>query len=373
MSLLNLSAFKDDSDASNEGDDDAQDPVIRDLQNQIHDAEMSLDQILARKEENKERHERELMEIAQSIEEAKKYSEEALERQRIEQSEELRNMEHEYEDERRMFEHNLQQQLQQNQVFAQRSNDVIYLSDQSKMADLERKVEQEKARNQEINANQEAALLQKILSRKAKSFNIQSRFQALEKEISSLQGTRRELAADLRLKMSELTTKIQMKRVEHVTLLRRLDVDMQAREKEYNLHVETVKLQLEKEKKAIETELDNTTARYKSLQKYYQAMTKRSTQQLARLTHDIEKMKRDLELMQRDDGSNEKEIKEKLKMQHLEKQVQGNRDRVAQLESDINLARTQCNVAYNHLLSSQQNSSNSNARPLTKRSKNSIF
>lgn len=389
-SSFHLSAFQDNSDDSDAAE--AEDPEILRIQEQINEAESNLEKIYAQVEEEKVRHEKELKEIAVEIEEAKKIRDDGLAEQQQEQHQEIEQILREYEEEREMFEHSLQKGVEDNRQYAQKSNEIILLSDEAKIANLERKVEIEKAKIQESVMNAESKQLQKTLKKKQVTSTYKQRFLLLEKEISDLQGKRRENSSDVRLRISELATKIQVKQVEHTTIIRKLENDMKARDKDYQTHIDTVKRQLEKEKQTADVETETMAVRYQNLQKYYQSVSKQGSQQLARITHDIEKLKRELDTVTREGfGSNQisaanatkddavgrkiaAENKEMLKMQHIQKQVQGERDQVNYIKNELKQTKDQISAAYLHLRDTQKQSQQSSFISTRERkTKNSIF
>ncbi|KAK8888405.1 hypothetical protein M9Y10_039475 [Tritrichomonas musculus] len=389
-SSFHLSAFQDNSDDSDAAE--AEDPEILRIQEQINEAESNLEKIYAQVEEEKVRHEKELKEIAVEIEKAKKIRDDGLAEQQQEQHQEIEQILREYEEEREMFEHSLQKGVEDNRQYAQKSNEIILLSDEAKIANLERKVEIEKAKIQESIMNAESKQLQKTLKKKQVTSAYKQRFLLLEKEISDLQGKRRENSSDVRLRISELATKIQVKQVEHTTIIRKLENDMKARDKDYQTHIDTVKRQLEKEKQTADVETETMAVRYQNLQKYYQSVSKQGSQQLARITHDIEKLKRELDTVTREGfGSNQisaanatkddavgrkiaAENKEMLKMQHIQKQVQGERDQVNYIKNELKQTKDQISAAYLHLRDTKKQSQQSSFISTRERkTKNSIF
>lgn len=389
-SSFHLSAFQDNSDDSDAAE--AEDPEILRIQEQINEAESNLEKIYAQVEEEKVRHEKELKEIAVEIEKAKKIRDDGLAEQQQEQHQEIEQILREYEEEREMFEHSLQKGVEDNRQYAQKSNEIILLSDEAKIANLERKVEIEKAKIQESMMNAESKQLQKTLKKKQVTSTYKQRFLLLEKEISDLQGKRRENSSDVRLRISELATKIQVKQVEHTTIIRKLENDMKARDKDYQTHIDTVKRQLEKEKQTADVETETMAVRYQNLQKYYQSVSKQGSQQLARITHDIEKLKRELDTVTREGfGSNQisaanatkddavgrkiaAENKEMLKMQHIQKQVQGERDQVNYIKNELKQTKDQISAAYLHLRDTKKQSQQSSFISTRERkTKNSIF
>ena len=162
-SSFHLSAFQDNSDDSDAAE--AEDPEILRIQEQINEAESNLEKIYAQVEEEKVRHEKELKEIAVEIEKAKKIRDDGLAEQQQEQHQEIEQILREYEEEREMFEHSLQKGVEDNRQYAQKSNEIILLSDEAKIANLERKVEIEKAKIQESIMNAESKQLQKTLKK----------------------------------------------------------------------------------------------------------------------------------------------------------------------------------------------------------------
>lgn len=388
---FHLSAFQDNSDDSEAAE--VEDPEITRIQEQINLAEANLDKIYSQVEEEKLRHEKELKDIAKEIEEAKKIRDEGLAQQQLEQQQEIEQILREYEEEREMFEHTLQKGVEDNRQYAQKSNEITILSDEAKIANIERKVEIEKAKIQESVMNAESKQLQKTLKKRQVTTTYKQRFLSLEKEISDLQGKRRENASDVRLRISELTTKIQVKQVEHTTIIRKLESDMKARDKDYLIHIETVKRQVEKEKQTADVETETMAVRYQNLQKYYQSVSKQGSQQLSRITHDIEKLKRELDTVTREGfGSNQisvnnatkddavgrkiaAENQEMLKMQHIQKQVQGERDQVSFMKNELKQTKDQISAAYLHLRDSQKGSqpSPSYSSIRERKTKNSIF
>lgn len=390
-SSFNLSSFQDVSQESTIGD--IQDPTILDLQEKISQAEINLELVFAEMDEKKQQHENELTSLSQEIENAKGYAKKELERQQNQFQNEYERVKSEYENEKLLFEKNLQNVAEINQTFVARANEITLLSEEAKMNNLERKVEAEKAKHQEEMAEQQSIMLDSTLKRQYESHMARQKYQNLERTLTEVHAARRQQMHDSRLKISELTSRIQIKKREHETLVKRLRDNMESRNSDYANHIQAVKTQLEREKGSVSVEIESLNVRIQNLQKYLQSISKRGNQQLTRLQRDIDRLRRELD-MSANEGfgfSNrmfpesrsslaasrraQTESSELLKMQHIQNEVQNERDKAAYLQNELGQTKAQISYCYNELRNSALREQRAYSSSLShdRRFKNSIF
>ena len=286
-SSLRMSEFGEDSNILEQSDEE-----IESLQKQVSEAESTLLSLTTAATRQRAEYAQTLSTLMKDIETAKNVAAEALARQKAENTEALESLKTRLDREMMDLESQIKNCELQNSLFEQTHQEIHLLSEMTKVHDLERKAEEQKARVEEVNAISAVSQLQKSMGSRDRRNAAILAVKKLEQEISELQATRRELHAVLRLKSGDLIAQMDIKQRDQATFIGNLRRTMNERDARYATHINAVKAQIEKERIDMANDMKMTADKVDNLQKVYQAVSRNGNKQLGLLERDIEKMRR---------------------------------------------------------------------------------
>ena len=332
-----LKLFDDDDSSNDEEQVTGPDKEIANLQRQIDDTESAIQSIVLSREEKAARYKVELEDIQNQIAEAEAFAEEQLAKQQMEFEEEVSRTRKDYEEELKNFQATMARSLAENSMWANYRNELVNLGDQAKIADLERRMEAEKAiyqENAKIAAIKEA---QKKMVKKSEVIDNERKIHELEEEVASLQTKRREISQEIRLKIGELADKIETKERDHEMLIQKMMNELNQREKHFTEHTQSVKQMVDREKITANSDYEVANNKIESLKKILQSVNKRGSIQLQSLTRDIEKLKRNVEETRKGEENFATKSKEQMmKLQSLQKEVHYHRETFQHMQNELN-------------------------------------
>ena len=340
-----MSEFGDDGDAPEEHDQE-----VESLLKQVSEAETALLSLTTTATKKREEYKQTLTSLTRDIETAKHVADEALSRQKTQNAEALESLRTKLEKEMMELETQIKNCELQNSLFEQTHQEIHLLSEMTKIHDLERQAEKEKARIEEVNAISAVSGLQRSMGSRDRRNAAIMGVQKLEQEISELQATRRELHAVLRLKSSDLIAQMEIKRRDHATFIGNLQRTINERDARYATHINAVKAQIEKERIDSENEMKATAEKVENLQKVYQAITRNGNKQLGLLERDIEKMKRMVEAAGKAEERNDiLHLEQIAKLERLNTETAVMRNKSQDMEHELMLTKARNGQAVSNL------------------------
>lgn len=345
----------------NFSENESLDDSIEDLQRQIDETEAAIENITLNIDETRSRHQSELEEIEGQIKEANQIAEEELNNQQDQFDIEFNEAKSKFEEEIKSLQENLRKGHEGNLMWNSYRQELSKLGNQSKIADMERKMETQKIVLLESADIQRMKQSQKNYMRLDAQYENESKLRALEEEISICQAQKREKVSQSRLKVNELTENIETKTREHHILLEKMTLEFNQREKQFDAHIQSVREMIEREK--MKTDSDNQIMNNKaaSLQKILSSISRRGSIQLQEMMKDIEKMKRSIDDAKRNEEAfAEKSRQQMAKMLSIQKETQANRDGFQALQDELNSVRALNQYAAYELQKAINQSSSSN-------------
>lgn len=350
----------------NFSENESLDDSIEDLQRQIDETEAAIENITLNIDETKLRHQNELEEIESQIKEASQIAEEELNNQQEQFDQEFNEARSNYEEEIKMLQENLRKGHEGNLMWNNYRQELVILGNQSIIADMERKMENEKNILLESVDNQKMKQSQQNLKRLDIQYENEARLRSLEEQISIVQSQKREKISQSRIKVNELTENIETKTREHHILLEKMTLEFNQRDKHFDAHLQSVRQMIEREKMKSDSDNQILNNKIESLQKILSSVSKRGSMQLQEMMRDIEKMKKSIDDAKRnEDAFVEKSRQQMAKMLSIQKETQANRDIFQSLQNDLNNVKALNLYATQELqkaanLSSRSNLSNRN-------------
>jgi hypothetical protein len=335
-STFRLSAFDDEDPPQ-----DDLDAEFASLEGQVSEAERTLEAIQRNLESKQRQHAAELARLTEKITEARSVAADGLKDQQIQHNAELRALAAEHEDRMANIKASLEANLQQNSAFAEMRRDIATLDRETKLTDVRRKAEQERSNIEELRSISDLNRRQKSLKRRDERNSLILHVRGLEDEVSTLQSTRREILAENRLKVTDLLTRIEVRRLEQRTFLATLQHDLSEREQLAQSRIAGLQEQIRCERAQIQTDTQFATEKCRHFQKIHQTMAKRGNQQVADLNREITKMQRMLRVAERGEQQvSAKNRSEMSKLQELQQETESMRRAAKGLNKELEETQT---------------------------------
>ena len=164
-----------------------------------------------------------------------------------------------------------------------------------KITDMERSLQFQQSKELEYDITSALSKAERSSLSKSKSKSTHERLRQAEDEVSQLQSTVRDMQKQTHVNEIELNTKIQTSYQDHQLTVSKMKSEIQARDRDYARHLDSVRKQIQREAQKNEWEMNNLNEKYTNLQSVYQTQQKRGLQQIQRIASDIDKLKRALD------------------------------------------------------------------------------
>lgn len=285
------------SSTKNAGDQQVLDTAqeIEVIQARIDATEIALQKVKQSHEQRQKTAQQELEDLAYELQQVKATAESSLRDQIQQQGLELESLQKKFDEDLAKFQSGINRNAQEDSLWKERRREVRALGEQSKLCDLESKMELERSKAEEDQNIQALNKAQKRMKMEADIAAAKKQLHILEDEISDLTATRREKLADFKLQCNDLSQKIESRERDHAIMVTKLQKETKQREANFAHHLESARGVLERERAQANAESDVFTARYQSMQQLYQTTSRRGSQQVQNINNDIEKLKKSVE------------------------------------------------------------------------------
>ena len=292
------------------------------IQAKIDATEIALQKVKQTHEQRQKTAQQELDELVFELQQVRSTAESALRDQIAQQDSELQSLRKRFDEDLAKFQSGVSRNAHEDSVLKERRREVRALGEQSKLCDLESKIELERSKAEEDQNLQALSKAQKRMKMEADIIAAKKRLQRLEDEISDLTALRREKISDFKLKCNDFAQKMESRERDHAIMVTKLEKETKQREANFANHIQSAKGVLEREKAQAMTEADVFSTRYQSLQQLYQATSRRGNQQMQGLNNDIEKLKKSVEEAKDSEQAIEQKFREDaMKVQSLQTQI----------------------------------------------------
>jgi chromosome segregation ATPase len=346
---------------------DELDAEITTLQGQVDDARAAMDAVQGNLEHTQDQHEKEVAELSKKIQDAKAIAADALQKQEAAHNAELAAMAREFEQRTESMKALFSRNFEQNVQFEKIRRDLLSLGQETKLTDLKRLTERRRAKIQELYSKAELTNLENELKKRATLNADNLTVRRLEGEISDLQTSRREAAAEARLKITDLLTQIDLRRADHASFLSALQQDFSERRQQFEARIEMLQSQVEKERAQSGFEVKSAAEKCAGLQKMYQAISRRGNQQLSQLDMDIRMLRRALDAAEQSEQRFAIANREQMaRIRTLQTEIEAMRRTAADLKNELSETRSGNAMAASVLRQSERSAERTHKR-------NSIF
>ena len=335
------------------------------LETRINEVRTLLEKMDEDSKFRQQRCEQELASLSYEIQEARRIKDEELEKQALKYENKKNEVIQQFEDDKLKFEQQYNNLIKQSEQYNKKFDDILMLHDEYRTLNEQRKevVEEFEALEAEKKAQQEQ--LQKTLARKLIVFQYQQQILRLEREISNLHATRREIENDFKIKRAELLNKYDVSLKDHNILIKKLTKDMNDRDNEYQLHLNIVKMQVQKEDRLGIIENHVMEMRIKRMRDVSALISRNCSRHIATINKDLENMQLMFKEAQEEEKNVHKETLDRGRTLYLkEKAAQLIRQNATSIENDLSNTS-----ALNTFASTITSATNQRVTPTRSRSK----
>lgn len=244
--------------------------------------------------EKQKNHGRELEKLKNEIERFRLTSENELAVQEARQTDEFVNLHTKLEQQIHQYQTTFDHGVSEIENFASQTTEFARISKAWKITDMIRTLEFERNRVNEETMAFNLRLAEKELQVKIEDRDNYLKMKQLEREVSQLQQTWRNIKMQARVSEAEMTTKLSLTKQNHTLALEKLKDEINTREKDYALHIAETKNLINHERSLSDKKLSDSGDRALSLQKIYKSLTSRGNQQLNKIMRNINKLQNSL-------------------------------------------------------------------------------
>ena len=256
---------------------------------------------------------------------------------KAQQDAEIQQLQSEHEFKLREMSDSFQKSIKSAEFWAEQHADSIAADKMNQLNELQQSLSELKASTNENLLSISRAKYSSIQQSKKTSYINQQRIKVLENQISELTAITREEARDIKNKIEECLTSIELRGREHEAEIKRYEKEIVERENKYNEHIQKLLEQYEVENKRMQSAIQSATAQTDYLPRVLKQMEKQNEHHIQTSLKDFEKIKSTLYQTQNRDEREQTETKQTVTQVQL---IQRNRRRVeqeiAQVENEIN-------------------------------------
>jgi len=271
------------------------DEEIDTISGQVTDAERTLMIIKSQITDKKNRNSEELRKLKMELEEKQNESEKNVRdcfgNNQIEETSYIQ----EVDDNISQYQHKFDEGCDQIENMKVLRNQVKGLHTYGKKMDLSRKIATEKHKIREIHISEVLNQQQEEISNQISESNWISKLKILESEIFALQQAKRELLSSTTLREKEIRIQMDSTSRSHESLLTKLRLEAENREKSFITHIKSVEQQLLDEEERKKSETYSFNEQIKQMNQSNSAIKKRGTKQLQLIMKDIEELEKTIQ------------------------------------------------------------------------------
>lgn len=255
---------------------------------------------------------------------------------------ELQSLQSQHESRLKEMNDTFQKSVQSAELWAQTHADSIAADKASKLLEMQKSLETLQSSTNEnlisISKNRQTNIHQ---SKKASYLN-QQRIKVLENQISEITAITREEARDIKTKIEECLTTIELRGKEHENEISRYQREIEEREAKYADHIQNMLEQYAIENKRMESAIQCANSQAESLPKLLKQMEKQNDSHYQTSMKDLEKVKSALYQTQTREEKEQVETRNSVtQVQLIQKNQRKIQQEIDQLEIEINELNTE--------------------------------
>ncbi|OHT03272.1 kinetoplast-associated protein [Tritrichomonas foetus] len=255
---------------------------------------------------------------------------------KAQQDAELQNLQQAHEARLREMNESFQKSVHSAEFWAEQHANSIAADKMNQLTELQRTLETLKNSTTESLLSVSKTKYNSLQQSKRASYMNQQRIKVLETQIAEITAVTREEARDIKTKIEECLTSIELRGKEHETEIKRYQAEMDEREYKYNEHIRNLLEQFEVENKRMESAIASASSQADYLPKVIRQMEKQNEFHIQTSLKDLEKVKSTLYQSQTRDEKEQTETKQTVtQVQSIQRNQRRIEQEIFQIESEI--------------------------------------
>lgn len=251
--------------------------------------------------------------------------------------EEIQRLQEEHDKKMKEMTEQFDKAIESAKAWAVSHSDQIAADKQAQLEEMQRSLESLKSSTTENISTMSKNKYASLQESKRASFLNQQRIKLLESQISELTAITREETRDIKLKIDECLTAIELRSREHQSEIEKYEKEMSEREAKYKEHIANVLDQYAVENKRMESSIAATTSQVEYLPRLLKQIEKQGDAHYQTSIKDLEKVKSTLSRTQTQDERDQMEVKKTIiQYQSIQRDQRKIEQEIVEIDAEIN-------------------------------------
>ena len=210
---------------------------------------------------------------------------------KVEQQAEIERAEEKHRHELQKLQKQMQESLKTSEEWAEQRASVVLMEKTQELEEARKQLEQARKESEKSVFTAAQSRTEVYQQSKAVSMMNTQRLQLLEAQVSEITSITREELRDIKAKITDCLSAVDIKRKEHKVEEDRYEHELQEREHKYNSHLEMLREQFATEKERMEQAVQASQTKNENIQRILRQIERQNEKQLQTTLKDTERMK----------------------------------------------------------------------------------